>query len=240
MMRQPPLTRFRLDGLTLVIDLDRRLKVLASAPFRGGLVRARYLLNHQVPANPIERAALRRDCRGCYPAGYLKQLAAEMGTKGDAVALMTAVPLKQCVALRAASEDLWVEAWITVGVTNAVRAGDPATAGRGAGAKPGTINIILVTNARLPVSAMVGAVQVITESKTAALLEARVPASSGSGATGTGTDAVVVACGAGRKGPQLRYSGTHTTLGELIGSLVAHGVREGLKRSKRRPLRRPA
>lgn len=240
-MRQLLLTHFRLDGLTLVIDLEKRLKVLASAPFRGGLVRARYLLNHQVPANPVKRAALRRDCRGCYPAGYLKQLAADLGTKGDAVALMTAVPLKQYVALRAVSEDLWVEAWITVGVTNAVRAGDPATAGLGAGAKPGTINIILVTNARLPASAMVGAVQVITESKTAALLEARVPTSSGrSGATGTGTDAVVIACGAGRKGPQLRYSGTHTKLGELIGSLVTHGVREGLKRSKRRPFRRSA
>lgn len=237
MMRQPLLTRYRLDGLTLVVDLERRLKVLSSAPFRGGLVRARYLLNHQVPANPVKRAALRAGCQGCYPAGYLKQLVVDMGTKGDAVALMTAVPLKQCVALRAASEDLWVEAWITVGVTNAVRAGDPATAGRGRGTgrtKPGTINIILVTNARLPGSAMVGAVQVMTESKTAALLAAGVPSWTGRlGATGTGTDATVIACGAGAEGPRLRYSGTHTKLGELIGRLVVRGVSEGLKRSER-------
>jgi adenosylcobinamide hydrolase len=234
MTRQRLLTPHRLDGLTLVVDLEKRLKVLSSAPFRGGLVRARYLLNHQVTADPVKRAALRAKSRGCYPAGYLRQLALDLGTKGDAVALMTAVPLKHYVARRVASEDLWVEAWITVGVTNAVRAGDAATAGRGVGAKPGTINIILVTNARLPASAMMEAAQVATESKTSVLLAAGVPTWYGSpGATGTGTDAMVIASGAGRQGPQLRYSGTHTKLGELIGRLVTGAVREGLKLTKR-------
>ncbi len=81
---------------------------------------------------------------------------------------------------------------------------------------------------------MVGAVQVVTESKAAVLLAAGVPSWTGRrGATGTGTDAVVVACGAGRDGPQLRYSGTHTKVGELIGRLVMRGVTEGLKRSER-------
>ncbi|MGH7228005.1 MAG: adenosylcobinamide amidohydrolase, partial [Nitrospiraceae bacterium] len=95
----------------------------------------------------------------------------------------------------------------------------------------GTINIILVTNARLASSALVGAVQVATESKTAVLLSKKVPSWTGSpGATGTGTDAVVVACGTG---PRLRYSGTHTKIGEMIGRLVRRGVTEGLIRSNR-------
>jgi len=229
----PLLTRFRLDGQTLVIDLGKRLPVLSSGPFRGGLGRARYLLNHQVAANPIKRAALRKQDCGCYPQRYLKTLAMDLGTRGDAVALMTAVPLTRLVTVRAEVNGLWLEGFLTVGVTNAVRAGDPATADESRAAlKPGTINIILVTNARLAASAMVGMVQVLTESKTAALLAAGVRSWTGrAGATGTGTDAVAIASGAGEAGPRLRYSGTHTTLGELTGRLVLDGVTRGLRKA---------
>ncbi|HJU05824.1 MAG TPA: adenosylcobinamide amidohydrolase, partial [Nitrospiraceae bacterium] len=119
--------------------------------------------------------------------------------------------------------------FFTVGITNAVRAGEPNVDLGMDASRTGTINIIVVTNARLPASAMVGAVQVITESKTGVLLDHRVPSYTGrSHATGTGTDAVVMACG---DGPLLRYSGTHTKFGELIGQLVQRGVMEGLLHS---------
>ncbi|MFM8551742.1 MAG: adenosylcobinamide amidohydrolase [Nitrospiraceae bacterium] len=228
-------TRFRVENRTLVIDFGKRLKVLSSAPCRGGLVRARYVLNHQVPANPVAVPRASVGCTWADPAKYMKHIASGLGVSGDLVGLMTAVPLAQLVALREEADGLWVEGLITVGVTNAVRAGEPvARAARGQRRTPGTINIILVTNARLADSAMVGAVQVVTESKAAALLEAGVPSWTGRpGATGTGTDAVVIACGSGREGPRLRYSGTHTKLGELIGRLVMSGLRDGLKRSKR-------
>jgi adenosylcobinamide amidohydrolase len=129
--------------------------------------------------------------------------------------------------------NLWVEGFFTVGVTNAVRAGEPTglaerqVVPQGAG----TINIILITNAALIVSAMITAVQVATESKTAALLEAGVPSWTGRpGATGTGTDAVVVV---GGDGPSIRYSGTHTMIGELIGRLVGRAVQKGVHRPAR-------
>ena len=96
------------------------------------------------------------------------------------------------------------------------------------GTHPGTINLILVTNARLSGSAMVGVVQVATEAKTAVLLHAKVKSWTGkSGATGTGTDAVVVVSG---DGPSQRYSGTHTILGELVGRVIGQAVTEGLGR----------
>ena len=70
-----------------------------------------------------------------------------------------------------------------------------------------------------------------TESKTAELLSERVPSWTGlPGATGTGTDAVVVASGVQGEGMALRYSGTHTLFGEMIGRLVRRGVGEGLAR----------
>jgi adenosylcobinamide amidohydrolase len=47
------------------------------------------------------------------------------------------------------------------------------------------------------------------------------------GATGTGTDVVVVV---GGNGPSLRYSGTYTVIGELVGRVIWTAVPEGLTR----------
>jgi iron complex transport system ATP-binding protein len=146
---------------------------------------------------------------------------------------MTAVSLADLVTVREADEQIWVEGFVTVGTSNAVRAGEPVTLRprTSNGTDPGTINLILVTNARLSAAAMVGMVQVATEAKTAVLLHAKVKSWTGrSGATGTGTDAVVVVSG---DGPPQRYSGTHTILGELVGRVIGTAVTEGLGRYMR-------
>ncbi len=222
-------TTWRIRDRTLVIDLGKRRRILSSAVRRGGCVRSRYILNHQVSAHPVAAPIpLARHTWGD-PARYLGRIAGEVGADRSAVALMTAVPLARLVVKREEEDGLRVEAFLTVGVSNAVRAGEPCEMGRAG--SPGTINIILVTNARLPTSAMVCAVQVVTEAKTAAMLEANVRAGSGRlGATGTGTDATVIACG---EGPFLRYSGAHTRIGAMIGRLVGQGVREGLLKCDR-------
>ncbi|MGH7206824.1 MAG: adenosylcobinamide amidohydrolase [Nitrospiraceae bacterium] len=232
-MPRPFLTHFRLENHTLLIDLGKRRRVLSSAPRGGGLVRARYILNRQVMANPVAAPLSAFQRRWDDPARYLGRVAAQLAADRNCVALMTAVPLTQLVTLREQSSGVWVEGFFTVGVSNAVRAGELTVApDRGqARSALGTINIILVTNARLASSALVGAVQVATESKTAVLLSKKVPSWTGSpGATGTGTDAVVIACGTG---PVFRYCGTHTKIGEMIGRLVQRGVMKGLLRSKR-------
>lgn len=217
-----------------MIDLGKPRRVLSSAARGGGLVRARYVLNHQVPANPGAECSSRR--KWSDPARYLGRVASSLGADHHVVALMTAVPLEQLVVLREGTAGLWVEGFFTVGVTNAVRAGEPVSPVRNKRVRhfPGTINIILVTNASLSPPAMVGVVQVATESKTAVLLSEGVPSWTGKpGATGTGTDAVVVVVGRRGDGPTLRYSGTHTKIGELVGRLVSRGVKKGLARSQR-------
>ncbi len=226
-------THFRLNRRTLLIDLGKRCPVLSSAPRGGGLVRARFIVNHQVRANPIAAPVPASPRTWGDPARYLEHVAARLGVNHDYVALMTAVSLKQLVTVREERAGVWVEGFFTVGISNAVRAGEPAILGKNREncVVTGTINIIMVTNARLTASAMVGAVQVATESKTAELLSERVPSWTGlPGATGTGTDAVVVASGVQGEGMALRYSGTHTLFGEMIGRLVRRGVSEGLAR----------
>src|SRR5262249_39592861 len=203
-----------IDGRTLVIDLKTLHRIISSAPRGGGIVRARSILNHQVPANP---STLRRPVATIWsdPSRFLGRVAARMNVRMPMVGLMTAVPMQRLVVDREQSGPVWVECFCTVGVTNAVRAGEPlARAHRPTGRhRPGTINIILVTNATLTMMALVGAVQVATESKTGTLIQNNVRSIARKSllATGTGTDAVVIA--SSLEGlHNTPYSGTHTEI----------------------------
>ena len=228
--------KYRVLHDTLVIDLAKRYRIVSSAPRGGGIVRARSILNHQVPANPVKP---RGPSVGEWsdPARYLGRLARRVKAAMPVVGLMTAVPMTQLVVDREESGPLLLECFCTVGVTNAVRAGEPVRSRRESRQDrdhAGTINIILVTNATLAVPAMVGAVQVATESKTATLIKNRVPSACERAAlaTGTGTDAVVLA--SSLEGThRLQYSGTHTEMGAMIGRLVARCVERGLRRFAR-------
>lgn len=225
-------TAFRVRRKTLIVDLGGLCSVLSSAPRAGGIARAKYILNHQVAAKPIGRDDRSRGAgvRCADPARTLSKLAVSLGIRDKFVGLMTAVSLEDLVTVRETYDQIWVEGFVTVGTSNAVRAGEPVMPRQltNSSAHAGTINLILVTNARLSASAMVGMVQVATEAKTAVLLRAKVKSWTGRpGATGTGTDAVVVVSG---NGPSLRYSGTHTILGELVGRVIGRAVTEGLAR----------
>jgi adenosylcobinamide hydrolase len=216
-------------GHTLVIRLGGRKRVLSSAPLGGGFGLASSILNHQVEENgPI---------KGHYPtpAHYLQKLASQLQLSGKTIGLMTAVPMTQLVTTRVATEELWVECFGTVGVTNAVRAGEwplrwaPSKACN----KPGTINLIVITNASLSSAAMVGAVQVVTEAKASVLMDHAVRSKEDQSlATGTGTDAVVIACALRGQGPFHQYSGTHTIIGALIGKAVARCISLGLVKAE--------
>ena len=202
--------------------------MISSAVRGGGVGWVHAIINHQVPDNPDQPGCVKSHSgRWEDPSRTLKKIAESVGVADDFAGLMTAVDLRQLVVKREQAEGLWVEGFFTVGVTNAVRAGEPTHALSEKG-DTGTINIILVTNVKLGAAALVSAVGVATESKTAVLLDKKIPTCSGGlGATGTGTDSLVIAIG---DGPRLRYSGTHTKIGELIGRVVANGVTEGLKR----------
>ncbi len=233
-------TRSRIVEGTLIIDLGTRMRVLSSAPRGGGLRTTRYILNHQVLPNPVRPKKSGPNVsrhRWGDPARYLRRIALAVGADTGCVGLMTAVPMKQLVTSRASEDGVWVECYATVGVTNAVRAGESP---RRATAKAidctlGTINLIVITNACLPASALVGAVQVATESKTGVLRDHAVLSGTGCpGATGTGTDAVVVACAVRGKGPWTPYAGTHTALGSMIGQVTTDCLCQGLARAAQR------
>jgi len=226
-------TGYQVREQTLVIELDGRKRVLSSAPQGGGVTVASYILNHQVEANPLVRRGRSKVFR--HPSRCLREVAARMDIHAPTVGLMTAVPMTQVVTARALSDGLWVECFATVGITNAVRAGEwpPKGIEDKQSGKLGTINIILITNGSLTQAAMVGAVQVITEAKAGVLRDHDVRSfQSGEAATGTGTDAVVIACSLRGQGPRYVYSGTHTVIGAMIGQVVTSCMERGLAKAK--------
>ena len=98
------------------------------------------------------------------------------------------------------------------------------------GGDPGTINILLLSNARLSPRAMSRAVITATEAKSAALADLDIRSSAtplANPATGTGTDNIIVVQGAG---VPIDASGGHTRMGELIARAVYQGVIQAIGR----------
>jgi len=84
----------------------------------------------------------------------------------------------------------------------------------------------IVTPGTVTDEALLEAMSIATEARTASILEAAVPSlRSGLPATGTGTDCIVMATPlAGRREP---YAGKHTRIGHVVGAAVAQAVRRG-------------
>jgi len=92
----------------------------------------------------------------------------------------------------------------------------------------GTINIMVLANIELSDAALARALITITEGKTAALEDLKVPSSYTKTvqATGTGTDSIIVV--SGTAAPRATYTGGHSRIGELIGKATYAAVVEAL------------
>lgn len=127
----------------------------------------------------------------------------------DCVGLLTAVDVRTAALEQAAG----VTALVTAGITNS--------------STVGTINAIVVLGGSPRVSAMVEAVKVVTEAKVAALRDLDVRSGSRP-ATGTSTDAVVIATE--DRGEPYDYCGPATTVGRAIGHSVYRATQLGIRR----------
>ncbi len=150
--------------------------------------------------------------------------------KNSSSFLITGADMDNLSVTEQAYKQMKVTALITAGVlSNAMRMSKDT----GMFYEPGTINIILMTNCQLSPRAMTRAIIAATEAKTAALEEMDVRSTYTplvNGATGTGTDNVLVVQG---EGTAIKNAGGHSKMGELIGKAVYAGVKEAiLKQNK--------
>ncbi len=189
------------------VSSERPLTTLSSAVVGGGWASVREIVNVHVDDG----------YDGERPEEDLVAVAAGLGVRGPFVGLMTAAYTESARCDVRSRGDLAVAAVVSIGLSNTSSAGltPPVDAPTPA---PGTINIVLVVDGALTRAAMVNAVITVTEAKTATLAEWDVRTADGAPASGTSTDAVVVAC-TGRGRP-LAYAGPATPVGWLAAGAV--------------------
>ncbi len=194
------------------VQSEEPLVTLSSAIIGGGFSRIRHILNAHVDKN----------FNTPNPKDWLRSLAARMDIRESFVGLMTAVKLSKARIAFLESDGSSVAALVTAGVRNASAAGITPVFS----SKLGTINIILLLNARLTRAAMLNAVITATETKTAVLMEKKVLTAEGDLATGTSTDTITIA--ATNNGVLQAYAGPVTTIGWLIARVVRESLQQSL------------
>lgn len=217
---------------TLAVRFPEKRRTLSTA---DGFVDAQVAINHS--AHPElwmkvhEEMQTRHELGGnVYVRKIQEKIAKDLGLKREEVAQMsTAADMDNLAVVTRTFKPFVVTALVTAGAkTNAQRTGvDEGTFIEGEEPK-GTVNILVLTNARLTDGAMARALITITEAKTAAFEDLRIPSSYTKGvqATGTGTDSIIVATGI--TGPKVTYTGGHNRIGELFGKAVYEAVIEAL------------
>jgi adenosylcobinamide amidohydrolase len=157
--------------------------------------------------------------------------------------MSTAANMQCAVVARAAYEELTVRVVATAGVLgNATRAGDPAgwhelpggsarversvTDTPPAEEGSGTIVTLAFVNQPCTPACLVKAATMVTEGKSTAVLDLRMPSLQSPGlATGTGTDQLAIAAPLGDNETWERHwAGSHNTLGELLGRATHDAV----------------
>jgi adenosylcobinamide amidohydrolase len=195
-----------LDGRRLLVPLGGPHRTLSWAVNGGGLRRASTVIWRYVREGEL---------------GPSVDPAALIGDDA-AVGLLTARDLSTFESTERESGEQAVRALATVGLGNALAAGDSPGPLR-----PGTINLLVQLSQPLDDGALVEALSLAAEARTAAILEARIPSRrSRRWATGTGTDCIVVAAPDDGRAAE-RWVGKHTLTGSLIGAAVEEVIARG-------------
>jgi adenosylcobinamide amidohydrolase/ABC-type Fe3+-hydroxamate transport system substrate-binding protein len=162
-----------------------------------------------------------------------------LGLNADNTAMLfTGADMDNLAVVKKSYQDMDVIALVTAGVTgNAMRMSadeglfyepDSLDREKVKKKKPGTINILLLSNMQLSPRAMTRALITATEAKSAALQDMDIRSGvspRNNQATGTGTDNIIVLEGAGLP---IDASGGHTRMGELIARAVYAGVQQAV------------
>lgn len=226
-----------IDGLwekTLVILFSQDRRMLST---NEGFVKGRIAMNHAAHPELMRKVCKEMQTKTeiggkVYMRKKKEEIAQKFGFPPTKTAqLGTAADMKNLAVVTKTFPPFTVTALVTAGAkTNALRTG--VDEGKHIeGQNPhGTVNIILLTNAALTDGAMARTLITLTEAKTSAFEDLKVPScyTKGVQATGTGTDSAIVV--AGVSGPVTTYTGGHSKIGELIGKAVYEGVIEALEK----------
>ena len=212
--------RVALDRPWLTLDLGQPMQVLSWALNRPGFVTA-----DRIVWREVRNADLPEDLD---VAVWFDEALQARGV-ADSVAFLTSRDIRRFCTAEAQVGGTHVFCLATVGLSNAERIGQrlPYHA-----PPAGTINVAVQISTGLTQAAMLEAMSLAVQARTAAIMDAeirigpeRLPA------TGTGTDG---AAGAGPEGATC-FAGLHTALGEAVGRAVYDAVSRGARDWKAEP-----
>ena len=227
-----------IQGNKLILRSKAPLKILSSAVLNGGLREVKCIMNFQVTedAGSDMDDEVHKDARD-----FLIEETEKMGIpQNQVVAIMTAAKMKNVEGVTQKVEDITLTTFVTAGAYFAATPGDEIASKQSAFPfkKWGTINTIVLVDGNLSDSCMVNAVATATEAKAAALRELDVRSRfSGEVATGTVTDSVVIACT--KLGQTIKYAGSGTIIGELIGKSVKVALKKAICKQENLVSNRP-
>lgn len=205
------MSRVHLARPWLDFDLGAPMQVLSWAINRPGFVTARRIVWREVRNADL---TLGMDVKPWLEAELQARDAA------DAVCLLTSRDVTRFHEESTQRGADRVTCVATTGLSNAERIG--ARVDRSA-KDWGTINIAVAVETGLTQTAMIEALSIAAQARTAAILDTGLALPGGGMATGTGTDCIAVAAPAGA----CDYAGLHTALGEAIGAAVYSAVQGG-------------
>ncbi|MBI2685243.1 MAG: adenosylcobinamide amidohydrolase [Acidobacteria bacterium] len=156
------------------------------------------------------------------PADWMR---AQMHAEGVAGAVGFLTSRRAGAFVEGEGFDTGCHAWAvgTLGLSNALRAGDPS----GAIASPGTINLLVCCSQPLTTEAALEALALTAEAKALAMIESGVVSTrTGQPASGTGTDYLAIAWPV--PGDRTPYAGKHTPAGAAIAQATYRAVSRGI------------
>lgn len=205
----------------LMIESSQPLMTLTSAIYGSDQFRAKRIINRHVD----------RDYAANDPIKEIRDwLTRKNIPLQETVVLLTAARVDQ-VCIRFVREKTFKMAvFITAGVGNAARAGERYPVfWKDQEYTPHTINTVVLVDGLMTQAAMVNAIITATEAKAAALQDLKVKDARGNIATGTTTDAILIASTQDRtRNYQHAYAGLSSPLGSALGKAVYQAVQEAV------------
>src|SRR4030042_2176115 len=221
-------------GVKLVLK-EHVLAVLSDAPLSivsssfhngGGLKKTNVILNVEVPKSYGDRN-LHDD-----PDAFIVNAAKEFGVKSSFIGVVTAAAVANYALVSKSNGEFAVSVVATAADNEGNTCNFSESSGEPIELKhiEGTINIIVVVDGNPTEGCLVGLIITATEAKMAALKELDIRSRfSGDEATGTVTDAIVVA--ETRRGAPIVYGGPASRLGQLVGYCTRKAVKEAITKA---------
>lgn len=209
----------------LIVRFPGIFNCLSWAPWNGGEASASGVANVQVGLNGSSSSATLSEDFGLLFKTH--SLIPE-----ETIGLMTAANVSAFTDCFLHSSGAWVHVLVTVGLSNARSVLDDADVELGYQCRsPGTVNVVVTTNALPTIAGRIEAIHIASSAKTAAFRDRGATSrKSDRPADLTGTDCLVVGASGEIKED---HCGLHTVLGEMMGRAVYRSVSHGIAEYRR-------